>query len=206
MTAMSTIGQNIVKLREAAGFGPVEFARKISEQLGEDVSNVKLWRWENDKTRPKDKHIAAIASVLNIKIGQLVSGDVNSIAILGYVGAGEPIHMIDADTTTTDLEHVEVPIPLPEGCGALIVKGSSQYPVYEEGDLIIIQPADVALERLIDAMCVVAVTNGPILLKKITRGRSASRYTLTSHNAPPIENVEVDWARPVMCIFRKGRW
>jgi repressor LexA len=49
--------------------------------------------------------------------------------------------------------------------------------------------------------CAVRLTTGETYIKQLIKGSSPGLFTLLSLNAPPIENVEVEWATPVVFIM-----
>lgn len=108
-----------------------------------------------------------------------------SIPLMGSVGAGSTVEMI-GDACYADAIG-DVDLPDTARTAALIVRGESQYPKWEDGDIILysIEPEDPI--RLVGQYCVAHTVNGEMLLKKLQRGTSIGRWILWSHNAPPAE-------------------
>jgi hypothetical protein len=53
----------------------------------------------------------------------------------------------------------------------------------------------------LNRLCIVKLANdGPILVKELHRGYQPNRYLLASWNAPPIEDVDLEWAAAVLSI------
>ncbi len=42
--------------------------------------------------------------------------------------------------------------------------------------------------------------DGPVMVKELRRGYRAGHFVLSSWNAPPLEDVRLDWAAPVLSI------
>ena len=59
----------------------------------------------------------------------------------------------------------------------------------------------VVSEDCIGKLSVVQVKDGPILLKTLKRARKKGLFRLESWNAPPREDVAVDWAAKVRSIM-----
>ena len=49
--------------------------------------------------------------------------------------------------------------------------------------------------------CAVRMPNGEAFIKQLIQGSELGRFTLLSLNAPPMENVEVQWATRVLFIM-----
>jgi repressor LexA len=75
-------------------------------------------------------------------------------------------------------------------------------PKYKSGDIIYIQRNhEGLLEEYIGEDCAVRLVTGETYIKQLVRGSAENRFTLRSLNAPDMENVEVEWATPVMFIM-----
>lgn len=120
------------------------------------------------------------------------------VPIAGYVGAGASVYPVEGDTAG----HGGY-IKAPRGFGAmeaLIVRGDSMAPAYENGDVIYFngQPAELPIRETGKAY-VVRLVDGRMLLKLVTPSGNG-RYLLTSWNAPPIQDAEIESAFKVRYI------
>src|ERR1700722_10233429 len=114
--------------------------------------------------------------------------------LVGKVGAGAEITRFDEGTV---LEGIEPPPGLGI-CNAAIISGDSQYPL-QEGWLIFYGAEHAGIsEDCIGKLSVVQVKDGPILLKTIKRARKKGLFRLESWNAPPREDVALEWAAKVL--------
>lgn len=142
---------------------------------------------------------AKAARFLNIPM----PGEINTLEVMGYVGAGaEVIPINDGDPLST----VEVDFPVPRGSVAAIVRGDSMYPIFEDGDLVAYGGDHLPPERALGSTCVVQLADGRMLIKKIRRGTQPGLFTLTSSNAPDIEDVPLEWARAFVLRLSRDFW
>lgn len=142
---------------------------------------------------------AAAAQFLNIPM----PGESNSLQVMGYVGAGAEVLPIDDGDP---LAVVEVDFPVPRGSVAAIVRGDSMYPIFEDGDLVAYGGDPLPPEKAIGSTCVVQLADGRMLIKKVRRGTQPGLYTLTSANAPDIEDVPLEWARAFVLRLSRDFW
>ncbi|MBS7535084.1 helix-turn-helix domain-containing protein [Ancylobacter sonchi] len=118
----------------------------------------------------------------------------NTVMVLGYVGAGAEVFSIDDLSKGDGLEEVELDFPVPYGSIALVVRGDSQYPIFEDGDLIGYHRHSEDPAQLVGRMCIVRLLDGRTFLKRLRKGAQPGLFTLVSANAPDIEDVPVEWA------------
>jgi phage repressor protein C with HTH and peptisase S24 domain len=124
------------------------------------------------------------------------------IPVVGYVGAGAEIYSIDDHFKGGGLDELQAPLHVPADSVALIVRGDSMYPEVDAGTRVIYRrEVDFDEAQCLGKRCVVKLEDGHLFLKRLTRGSQYGRYTLISVNAPPIENVEIEWAAPVMAYL-----
>lgn len=127
-------------------------------------------------------------------------------AVVGYTGAGAEVYAIDDHERGAALEEIELPFPVPEGAVAVIVRGDSMWPRYDEGDVIVYQRRGEPVSELIGRECVLKLADGRVFIKWLRRSPESGRYTLDSVSAKPIENADVDWAGQVLYVARSGQW
>ena len=142
-----------------------------------------------------------LAEVLETPVDELLGR--HDIPLLGKIGAGGCVLFEEADEP--DL----VPRP-PLALGPLIaleVQGDSMFPKYESGDIIYIRrDHNGILPEYIGDHCAVHTADGGTFLKILTAGTEAGKFTLRSHNAADMVDVEVVWASPVLWVMpRRSR-
>lgn len=118
------------------------------------------------------------------------------VPMVGYVGAGQEINLIDDHEKGAALDFVEAPPEPSPGLVAVTVRGDSMYPVYFEDD-ILYYDRHVDPETLVGRRCVAKTQDGRILIKTLRRGAEAGLYSLESTNAALIEDVTLEWVAPI---------
>ena len=75
-------------------------------------------------------------------------------------------------------------------------------PKYRDGDIIYIQRThEGVLPEYVGEDCAVRLASGETFIKQLIEGNQEGRFTLLSLNAPPMENVEVEWATLVRFVM-----
>lgn len=151
---------------------------------------------------------AAAMLVLSERLDAPIPDSTGLVAVVGYVGAGAEIHAIDDHLMGAGLEEVEVNFPVRPGTVAVIVRGDSMLPIFEDGDLIGYwgQRYGDDVNDLVGQTCVVKVEDGPTYIKKIKKGSELGLFTLVSANARDIEDVVVEWASPYQFHLPNRSW
>lgn len=120
------------------------------------------------------------------------------IRVVGYIGAGSEVFPVDDHAQGGGLDEVEPPPGIDFPCVAARIRGNSMYP-FEDGWLVFwTRDHEGVPEGCVGKLCVVKVQDGPTYLKRLRRGSTPHHFTLESHNAPPIENVVLEWAALVL--------
>jgi repressor LexA len=120
--------------------------------------------------------------------------ELNSVPIMGRVGAGAVIQPEIEQMPPEGLGEVELPFPISEETIAFEVAGESMLPKYENGDIIVVyREQHHPLTSFYGEEAAVRLKTGERYLKTIERGKSASVVNLTSFNAKPINAVKLEW-------------
>jgi transcriptional regulator with XRE-family HTH domain len=128
------------------------------------------------------------------------------VPIIGEIGLGEEVLIMEGASDQV-LDHISLPFGLSQpNCKALVAKGNSQWPRVKQGDVVVYSRNDTSPEDMIGEEAIVKLVDGRILLKTIRRGHAPGVFTLESHNAGPIEDVEVEWVGNIEVIVPRGRW
>ncbi len=210
------LAARIRSLRKSLALSQARFAARV----GVDQSNVS--RWENGAL-PDDTHILRMAELAGqhpaaFRYGGVPEGMSGAgpgepgaepgmqppamVAVVGYVGAGQEIFPHDDHALGTGLEEVEAP----EGVGkdpmvAVRVRGESMHPLRDGWLLFYRRDQHGVPEACLNRLCIVKLAgDGPILVKELRRGYGSGSFVLSSWNAPPLEDVRLDWAAPVLSI------
>lgn len=127
------IADTIKNLRKKNFLNQTAFAKKIG------VTQGSVSQWENGLTSPNSEQLRSIASVFNISVDELLDspGQVQmiraAVPISGTVACGER-RIPDTETEGT--------VDLPDGIRAdfaLICRGDSMEPTFQDGDFVLIR-------------------------------------------------------------------
>ena len=193
---IQNVRATIVREMESRGMS----RRKLSAAsgIGETAIRDLLERTANPGIATLNK----VAAGLDVPLEKLIGS--GQVPLVGKIGAGgEVSYQADDD----DVEMVARP---PNAVGdilALEVLGESMLPKYEAGDVIYIsQSRFEEAQQHIGEYCAIRLREGGTYLKMLAPGREPTRFTLRSLNAGDIEDVEVEWATPVLFIMpRRSR-
>ncbi|XBQ17405.1 MAG: XRE family transcriptional regulator [Oceanicaulis sp.] len=126
-------------------------------------------------------------------------GAVRVLPLSASVRAGGELCAMDDHAKGAGLDEVEAPPGCPDNAVAVVVRGDSCRPELNPGDTLIywrhLPPEDLLFRR-----AVVALTDGRRFIKTITPGSAPSRFTLTSPNASPLADQDIEWAAPIEWI------
>jgi phage repressor protein C with HTH and peptisase S24 domain len=180
-------GKRIAAERRARGLTQIDLARMVG------CSQADIQRLEAGKVR-NSKYLQQVLAVLQI-------GDTqpHTIMVVGYIGAGAEVFAIDDHMKGDGLDEVPAPPGMLNGI-ALIVRGDSMAPKYEDGDVIYIEKTLYAADALIGAVCYVQLADGRTYLKRLQHGQKAGTFNLISLNGPVITDVVVERAYPVSFV------
>lgn len=187
---IETIRANLRRIMDKKGAK----ATTLSLQVGTNRSLVK-----DLLERSKDIQIGTLirlSGALDISLSELIAAP--RVAVVGYIGAGGEIVFEDMGLEDTVLR----PPGISGTLVALVVRGASMLPKYKDGDIIYIQrDHDGVLPEYLGEDCAVRLTSGETFIKQLIAGSEEGRFTLLSLNAPPMENVEVEWATLVRFVM-----
>lgn len=184
-----SIGQKIRAAREAAGLSQAQLGKACgcSQQI---VDNL-----ESGKTL-NSKYLPAITEYLGIVPPTFKTA---MIPVVGYIGAGAVVWPIDDNELGNGIDEIDAPPGVTSGI-ALKIRGDSMYPKFDAGDIVVCESTPREISSLINKVCYVKLTDGRAYLKILRRGSTPSRWSLHSHNAPPIEDVQLDQAYQVVWV------
>lgn len=121
----------------------------------------------------------------------------SGVPLVGYIGAGAEVYAIDDGGA---LDEIEAPPGIGSDAVAVQVRGESMWPRYSEGD-ILIYDNHASLNSLHNRECIVALPDGRKFVKTLRPAREGA-YDLESYNAPPIRDVQVEWAAEIKWVKR----
>jgi repressor LexA len=130
----------------------------------------------------------------------------NSVPIMGRVGAGAVIEPENEQVPPEGLGEVELPFPISGETIAFEVAGDSMLPKYENGDVIVVyRDQRHPLASFFGEEAVVRLKTGQRYLKTVERGKTPSSVNLTSFNAKPINGVKLEWIGEICVTLPRGQ-
>src|SRR5215510_823112 len=132
--------------------------------------------------------------------------ELNSVPIMGRVGAGAVIEPESEQIPPEGLGEVELPFPISDETIAFEVAGDSMMPKYENGDIIVVyRQQRHPLSTFYGEEAAVRLKTGERYLKTIERGKSSSMVNLKSFNAKPINGVKLEWIGEICVTLPRGQ-
>lgn len=169
----------------------------IAERLNTTTATIS--RWETGEAAPPMDRLAEIAAAYNSTVPEIF--DLPPVPVMGLVGAGAEVLPIDDYPLGQANETIARPPGVSGVLVAVRVVGDSMLPRYDPGDLLLYTRENETMAAdVIGRYCVVNLNDGRMMVKKVQPGKKLGTYTLTSPNAPPVENVFLRWAAPVRAV------
>lgn len=199
---MDEPGDRLKQARLAAGFKSIAAA---AEAKGFHKQN--LGDHEAGRRGIKPEHAEQYARAFKVSPEWILLGvDTKkrpTIQVVGYVGAGGTVAFVDSYEKGGGLDEIDAPPDCPAGAVAARVKGTSMFPVYNEGDIIVWAERRADIGNFIGQRCVVWTADGRVLIKTIAPGTTRDLFTLVSFNAPSESDVVIEYCARILWIKPK---
>ena len=179
--AMERKGMKPKPLSRAAGLGDTA----VRDILEERTTSVKV------------STLRALARPLDLTIHDLLGA--RAVPITGRVGAGGTVEFAEE---TGDLATVLRPPGIVGALEAAEVVGDSMLPRYSSGDVVYFsRHFDGMLDEYFGEFCIARLRSGETYVKLLARGSKPGFVTLRSLNAADLEDVELEWATPIVFVL-----
>lgn len=193
---MQSMGDRLRSARESAKFTSASsaakrFGWKISTYIAHENGQND---YDNDAAKRYAKAFKVSPSWLLLGEGSPKAGAPRIESVVNYVDAGGNIIRMDDHSIGDGIEEVELPAGVPPNVTAVKVKGNSMHPRYYDGEYLFYVRDGRSPTELVGRECVVALSDGRIMVKTLQRGSRKGLFRLESFNAPTIEDVRVEWA------------
>jgi phage repressor protein C with HTH and peptisase S24 domain len=190
---LERVRAEIRRVMEAKGLRPKPLAKLAG--LGDTSIRDLL---DNEDRDIKLGTLHKIADALEINVEDLLG--VEPVTLAGRIGAGGSIIFEEVPGET---------VPRPPGLGgrleALEVRGDSMLPRYSSGDVVYIRREHEGIQaEAMGEFCAVRLSSGETYVKLLARGSRPGFFTLRSLNADDIEDVEIDWATPIIFVLPRA--
>lgn len=182
---------------EKTGKTNTELARRLG------IPQPRVAEMKSGKRLIKTTEVAIISDYIGEPVPvEIMPPEINKqlVPVVGYVGAGYEIFSIDDHEKGAGIDFVEAP---PGGASkstvALVVRGDSMTPVFEDGDTIFYDAlSEGDFTHLIGKNCVVRLRDGRTFVKRLQH--SNGQYWLHSHNSEPIVSPDIEWVAKVLWV------
>jgi phage repressor protein C with HTH and peptisase S24 domain len=213
-------GDRLRWAREQAGYeNALDFVR------AHDISQSAYYHHESNRRGFSSAVAERYARLLRIDYTWLQTGKGSPTksatnSIIGFVGTNAEVELFDDENArvftdyknwcikTESRENLEAAPSTPEGSAlaeVIKVKGNSNYPAYQNGDLIYLADKTAKTDDMVGMVgreCIIQLADGRKLLRTLSRGSRKGVFTLLSYNSPPIHDVKVAWVAPINWIKR----
>jgi repressor LexA len=177
----------------------------LADRMG--VYYEKARRWVKGDVRIGFEEAIAIAKAIECDPIEIAPDEFRkppkprTVPLVGYVGAGAMYYPDPVSGAWVGFDEVEAP-PDSEDVVAVKARGESMEPVYRDGYLLYFRRDGRHPDELVGEDCIIQVRGGPAYVKTLRRGSEPGRFTLEAYGGPAIENVEVEWASPILWVKR----
>lgn len=187
------IGDRIKQAREATGVSQAALAKRINQ------AQTTISSWERGRTEPTREDVARVATALDISVSEIESGEGEprplTVPLVGYVGAGAEAHFYsDADE---GLGEVDAPPGSTPATRAAEIRGESLGRLFDTWLVFYDDVRTPVTPDLIGRLCVVGLTNGQVLVKKLRKATGSHLFHLESNTEGTLFDQEVEWAAKV---------
>lgn len=170
---------------------------ELARELGVTQPTVSRWL---DGSEPKINHRDKILRLAKTR-GVVDSTDIDrqlTVPIVGYAGAGGAVVYGEGQGPFGE---AKMPPGGSRSTVAVIVRGDSMTPQLDDGWVVYYDDRhDPPAPSLFGKLCVVGLTDGRVLVRKLYPGRKPGHYDLQPTNAAMMLDQPVEWAAKISFI------
>lgn len=176
---------------------------QLAEQAGMSVSH--LSRIERHEKNWSVDSLPKIAKALGVEPHLLIDASEawQEVPVVGTVGQATLGRILPADTNGGNTTRMRVKVPAVLGdVIAISVVGSSLYPRYNTGDVIIASEPSIDPKDANGRECIVVTSDQRVAVKFLQKSGDVVAILATSHNEPPLQDMHIHRCYPVVYIVR----
>jgi transcriptional regulator with XRE-family HTH domain len=185
------MGNNLKRLRLARGWTHDEAALHFGVSRGQYI------KLERGERRLNSDYIRMAAQAFDVTEVDVIA-ERTAVPIMGFVGAGSEAHFYDGAQGPFD--EVQSIAGANDKTVAVEIRGNCLGPVFDGWVAYYDDVRSPPTDDLIGELCVVGLTDGRVLIKKLYRHQGTALFDLWSNFEPPISNVALLWAAVVKAI------
>lgn len=183
------------KARTAAGYPS---ARAAALKFGWGESSYAAH--ENGQNGIRPTAAAKYAKAFRTSAAYILTGESppaaprKTVNLVGYVAAGAQAHFGHGQGP---FDEIDAPEDATEHTVAVEIRGESLGALFDTWIVFYDDVHEPPRGELLGKLCVCGLTDGRVLIKKLTKGQLPNAFTLLSNVEPPIYDVFLDWAARV---------
>lgn len=185
-----------------------KLATLLGQETGEELTRGAIGNWELGK-EVSFNNLRALARLADVSVDWLATGEgvppskdafpksaprPREVPVVGYVSAGAAHFFASGDG---ELDRVPAPDGATEQTVAVEIRGESLGALFDQWLIFYDEVRSPVTSDLIGRLCVVALPDDRVLVKRIRRSKTPGFYHLESNTEGTIYDVEIVWAARV---------
>ena len=174
--------------------------QRLAEACDPPATASQINKIEKGAQRVTVDWLERLAHAFEVPLSTLLGAEVPMARLVGHVSAGDG--SIAYENLWEAPEEIEAP-PGHQGEAAVRVRGDRMQPRYADGDILFFsRKAGLDIANCLHRDCIVRLSTGETLLKRLEEGSKMGCFTLRPLNPThrPMLDVPVDWLAPVTWI------
>ena len=156
------------------------------------VSRGQFIKLERGERRLNEDYIERASRAFGVTEADVISVQ-RQVPLVGRVGAGAAMNL--HSEAHHEYEYVRAPdYGMTDKTVAVEITGDSLGELFDRWIIYYDNRSDPPTKDMLNKLCVLGLTDGRVLVKKLTEGAIKGRYTLKSNTEPPIYDAAIEWA------------